>query len=97
MQEWRLNLILRARVQGSAVLLSRIWIVTSDNQHLYADLEDDNIHLDAGIPVNVTFADLRINSDGSIEATGNAHEIVVYYPLNEVVEFSVLNSLGVIA
>lgn len=82
--------------KGSDVMLSRIWIVTSDNQHLYADLTNFNIHLVAGTPTPITFKPPQLNSDGSVKVEGTADGITLYYPQNQITDLKVLNTLGVI-
>jgi hypothetical protein len=81
---------------GSEVELSRIWIVTTANQHLYANLEDDNIHLVAGKLTRITFGNEEHETDGSIKASGNADVIYLSYPVSEISQIKVLNTLGII-
>jgi hypothetical protein len=82
--------------KGSDAILSRFWIVTESGQHFYANLEDHNIHLLAGEPVNIIFVSQHFETDGSITADWINGEIVVHYPLNDISELSVVNTLGIV-
>jgi len=84
--------------KGSAVVLSRIWVVTG-NQHLYADLQDRNIHLVAGRVAKINVVSGALKSDGSIQADWDNlnYRITLQYPIpNEITMMSVINTLGVI-
>lgn len=81
--------------KGSDVMLSRIWIVTSSNQHLYADLEGSDRRLVAGIPTPITFGPI-VESDGSIQAEFNAQGITLHYPSDSITRLKVVNTLGII-
>ena len=80
---------------GSNVVLSRIWIVTNDNQHAYADLEASKIHLIAGKQTPITFTAGSI-SNGVIQAEGSADGITLHYLSSNIKQISVLNTLGVV-
>jgi hypothetical protein len=80
---------------GSEVVLSRIWIITNDNQHAYADLESLKIHLIAGKATPLTFTDGSI-SNGVIQAGGSADGITLHYPVGQIKKIWVLNTLGVV-
>lgn len=82
--------------KGSDVMLSRIWIVTSNNEHLYADLEGSTIRLVAGMPTQITFGPIVMKSDGSIQADGSASGITLHYPSGSITRLKVVNSLGII-
>jgi hypothetical protein len=82
--------------KGSDVVLSRIWIVTSNNQHLYADLSASDIHLVAGKPTSITFGSQILKADGSIQSEGNSNGITLHYPSNSITKLSVMNTLGIV-
>jgi hypothetical protein len=83
---------------GSEVVLSRIWIITNDNQHAYADLESLKIHLIAGKATPLIFVADGSISNGIIQAGGNADGITLHYPypVATIKKISVLNTLGVV-
>jgi hypothetical protein len=81
--------------KGSDVFLSRIWIITTNNQHFYANLENLNIHLVPGNTVPISLASIQTLADGSIKAEGNADGIRIYYDSN-ILKISVLNTLGIL-
>jgi hypothetical protein len=81
--------------KGSAVVLSRIWIVTTGNEHLYADLTSLDIHLVAGRSIPITFVP-GTPAGGSINVDGNAEGITLHYSQNQITRLSVINTLGVI-
>lgn len=82
--------------KGSAVVLSRLWVVTSSNEHLFADLEGLDIHLQAGKLIPINFGSEILKSDGSLQAEGNANEITLHYPSNNINQLSVVNTLGIV-
>jgi hypothetical protein len=86
---------------GSEVVLSRIWIIVNsndndNNKHAYADLEASNIHLKAGIPIQVKFDGGSI-TDGKIGVTANSDVITLHYSANNVASIKVLNTLGIVS
>jgi len=82
--------------KGSGVVLSRIWIVASSNEHLYADLEGSGIHLQAGKTIPINFGSQILKADGSIQVEGNADGITLHYPSNNIKKLSVVNTLGIV-
>jgi hypothetical protein len=82
--------------RGSAVVLSRIWIITSSNQHLYADLENSDIHLQAGKTTPISFVSQILKADGSVQAEGDASRIILHYPSNSITKLSAVNTLGIV-
>jgi hypothetical protein len=82
--------------KGSDAILSRFWIVTESGQHFYANLEDHNIHLMAGKPVNIILVSQQFELDGSITADWINGEIVVHYPSTDIAKLSVVNTLGIV-
>lgn len=87
------NLTVTAR--GSDVVLSRLWIATS-NSHLYADLERLNVHMLAGKSITIMYTSIIFNEDGSIKAElSQDNTILVHYPSQDIVKLSLINTLGI--
>jgi hypothetical protein len=82
---------LMIRAVGSDILLSRLWIVTTENEHLYADL-GAGVSIAAGRNVNFTFSGYDV-SNGAIRVDDG----FVRYPLGNDDRVLVLNTLGVTA
>jgi hypothetical protein len=86
--------------QGSGVVLSRIWVVTSTNQHLYADLERGGnvVNLMAGQEFSIEIVPTTVapsNEPVEINWVLDGRTIKIYCP-STINRISVLNTLGII-
>jgi hypothetical protein len=85
--------------QGSNVIISRVWIITNGGQHLYANLESDNVHLLAGKETKIAFTATTEYEGNSLKAdwNSNINTITIHYnPTDSINKISVLNTLGVL-
>lgn len=79
--------------EGSGVVLTRLWIVTSDDQHYRADLAPA-IKLVAGSKTTIT---LQTQPGGLTRAEVDANGITLYYPsTSNIKQLSALNTLGIL-